>query len=266
MSNNKIMDTGSVKIERDNSIVQLILSRPKFLNSLTVDMYKQLEELLDKLKDDDSVRVLIIRGAGEKSFSAGTDITHFKGFTGEDGIEYERTIDRVIKKLEEFPKPTIAAVKGYAVGGGLIIATACELRYATSKTKFGAPMAKTLGNCLSLNNYSRISREIGIMPTKRMLYTGCMIFAKEAKKLGFVTDIFEEENFFEKTNEIAKTIEGNAFSTINATKIAFSRLQKNQEMNSSLDFDDIIYNVYDSECFSEGVAAHIEKRSPIWDK
>lgn len=263
---NKAVDRGSIIHERINSIVKITLSRTKFHNSLTIEMYKQLEELLDRLKGDDSVKVLMIRGDGEKAFASGTDIKHFKNFTGNDGVEYERTIDRIVKKLENFPKPTIAAINGYAIGGGLIIVTACDLRYATVKSKFGAPIAKTLGNCLSLDNYKRISKEIGIMPTKEMLYTGRLINGEEGKTLGFITDIFEEKDFFEKIIEIAKKIEQNAPSTINATKTAFNRLRESEEENLNVDFKDVIYKVYNSDYFREGVDAYLEKRSPQWDK
>lgn len=263
---NQTTDNGSVKQKRINSIVELTLSRPKFHNSLTMKMYEQLESLLNKLVDDDSIKVLMIRGAGEKAFAAGTDINHFKGFTGNDGIEYERTVDRVVKKLEEFPKPTIAAINGYAIGGGLVIVTACDLRYATRKSEFGIPIAKTLGNCLSLDNYLRVSKEFGVMTTKEMLYTGRLISAEEARSRGVITEIFEEENVFEKTLEIAKKIESNATSTIEATKIAFNTINKKEERKSSNEFEDVIYNVYASEDFHEGVSAYIEKRKPKWKK
>ncbi len=266
MLTNQTIDNGSVKQKRVNSIVELILSRPKFHNSLTMQMYEQLESLLDKLKNDDSTKVLIIRGAGEKAFAAGTDINHFKGFTGNDGIEYERTIDRVVKKLEEFPKPTIAAINGYAIGGGLALVTACDLRYATKKSKFGVPIAKTLGNCLSLDNYSRISRELGVMTTKEMLFTGRLLNAIDAEEKGFLTDILEEENFFEKTLDIAKKIGNNATSTIEATKIAFNIINQSEETKSTKEFEDVIYKVYASEDFHEGVSAYIEKRKPKWKK
>lgn len=266
MGNNKSIDIGSIEYERINSIAKLTLSREKYHNSLTYEMYKQLEGLLDLLKDDETIKVLVIQGAGKKSFASGTDIKHFKGFTGKDGVDYENTISRIIKKLEIFPKPTIAAINGYAVGSGLIIATACDLRYATKKSSFGAPIAKTLGNCLSIDNYKRISRELGIMATKEMLYTGRLMPAEEAKSAGFVTDIFEEENFIKKTMGIAKTIEENAYSTVNATKTAFNRMLKTEGINSQQNFDDIIYDVYNSDYFSEGVQAHLEKRSPVWKK
>lgn len=262
--NDKASHAGSVEQERINSIVKLTLSRPKFHNSLTTKMYEQLEELLDKLKDDDSISVLIIRGAGEKAFAAGTDINHFKDFTGNDGIEYERTIDRIIKKIEGFPKPTIAAINGYAIGGGLIIVTACDLRYTTNKSEFGIPIAKTLGNCLSLDNYIRVSKEFGVMTTKEMLYTGRLLSAEEARNKGVITDIFEEKNLFEKTLEIAKKIESNATSTVEATKIAFNKINQREERKSTIEFEEVIYNVYASEDFHEGVSAYVSKRKPNW--
>lgn len=263
---NQTIDNGSVKHKRINSIVELTLSRPKYHNSLTMQMYEQLESLLDKLVEDDSIRILMIRGAGEKAFAAGTDINHFKGFTGNDGIDYERTIDRVVKKLEEFPKPTIATINGYAIGGGLVIVMACDLRYATRKSEFGIPIAKTLGNCLSLDNYIRVANEFGVMTTKEMLYTGRLISAEEAKGKEVITEVFDETNIFEKTLEIAKKIESNARSTIEATKLAFNTINRSKERALSKEFEAVIYSVYASEDFHEGVIAYLEKRSPKWKK
>ncbi|WP_269411509.1 enoyl-CoA hydratase [Lentibacillus daqui] len=267
MDVNKATNVGNVVLNRFGSVAQLTLSRPTALNALTWEMYQKLEEYLEILAEDSSIRVLIIRGDGEKALAAGTDINQFKNFTGEDGVDYERKIDRIINKLERFPKPTIAAVHGYAVGGGMIMATACDLRYATSKARFGAPMARTLGNCLSLDNYQRLVRELGAMKTKELLYTARIISAKEAFSNNFITDIFEEQIFFDKVFEIATKISGNAPSTVDATKEAFNRLNKNNSLtNSAQEFNDIISKVYGSKNFAEGVAAHMEKRSPVWQE
>jgi len=215
------MDVGRVIFDKRGSVAQLTLSRPEALNALTWQMYEQLEEHLETLEEDASIRVLVIRGDKDKALAAGTDISQFQRFSGEDGVNYEKRIDRVMNKLEQFSKPTIAAVNGVAVGGGMLIATACDLRYATSKSRFGAPMARTLGNCLSLDNYQRLVNEVGPMRTKEMLYTARLISAEEALSIGFLTDMFEEEAFFENVLEIAAKIGERAPLTIQATKKAF---------------------------------------------
>jgi enoyl-CoA hydratase/carnithine racemase len=257
-------EEGAVLLEQTGTIAQLLLSRPSSLNALTWTMYEQLEAHLNKLAEDPSIRVIVIRGDGD-AFAAGTDISQFKGFTGEDGIQYERRIDRIIHRLENMPIPVIAAVHGSAVGGGLLIAAASDLRYATPAAKFGAPMARTLGNCLSLDNYRRLVREFGPMRTKELLFTSRLFSAEEALQAGFVTSLFDQAEFLPKVMEVAQRISQNAPLTIKASKEALRRLnQANQNHLSAEQFDDVIALVYGSEDFAEGVSAYIEKRKPNW--
>ena len=265
MSDQITHSTGTVILERLRGVTQLTLSRPAALNALTWEMYKQLEEHLVTLADDPQTLVLVIRGDGDKAFAAGTDISQFQGFTGQDGIEYEQRIDRINERLANFPKPTIAAVHGYAVGGGMLLATCCDLRYATPKAKFGAPMARTLGNCLSIENYQRLVRELGAMRTKELLYTSRMASAEEALSCGFVTAVIEEDGFFQEVLDIAERISNNAPLTISATKEALSRLNEYNRSDIPEDaFDDVIRKVYGSKDFAEGMSAYLEKRPPVW--
>jgi enoyl-CoA hydratase/carnithine racemase len=258
-------DVGSVILERFGTVAQLTLSRPSALNAMTWEMYQQLEDHLTSLAEDPTTRVLVIRGSGEKALAAGTDISQFDGFTGQDGLNYESKMDHIIGKLINFGKPTIALVHGYAIGGGMIIATACDLRYATAKARFGAPMSRTLGNCLSLANFQLLVQEIGPMRTKDLLYTARLMSAEEALSAGFLTAIFEEEDFFEKALKIAGQISNNAPLTVDATKEALNRLrQYNRSSIPSSAFDDVVNKVYGSKDFSEGVAAYLEKRPPVW--
>ncbi|MBD1380928.1 enoyl-CoA hydratase [Metabacillus arenae] len=265
MSVKNTFEAGSVILDRFGAVAQLTLSRPSALNAMTWEMYQRLEEHLTALAADTTNRVLVIRGDGDKALAAGTDISQFRGFTGQDGLNYEKKIDLIMNKVASFPRPTIAAVNGYAVGGGMIISTVCDLRYATANAKFGAPMARTLGNCLSLDNYQRLAKELGSMRTKELLYTARLVSAEEAYSIGFLTAIFEEEDFFNKVLEIAAQISKNAPLTVDATKEALSRLNRNNGIiHSEQEFMDVISKVYGSKDFAEGVAAYIEKRSPVW--
>ncbi len=264
MTNTVENEQGCTKLERQGSIAILTLSRPHALNAVTWKMYKEFEEHLNELSKDPTLRVLVIRGDGDKAFAAGTDITQFKDFTGEDGVEYEKKIDGIIDLLEKFPKPTIAAIQGYAVGGGVMISAMCDLRYGTSDAQFGAPMARTLGNCLSIANYHRLARELGTMLTKELLFTSRLLKAQEALDHGFLTAIYEKEDFFEQVLANAERISKNAPLTIEATKEAFSRINEKQASFPDGSFDDIIAKVYGSEDFAEGVNAYMEKRKPNW--
>jgi len=263
LSETNTRDAGSIVLDRFGKVAQLTLSRASALNAMTWEMYQQLEENLKNLAEDPDVRVLVIRGEGEKALAAGTDISQFKGFTGQDGINYEKRIDKIMDLLFKFPKPTIAAIQGYAVGGGMMISVGCDLRYATPKARFGAPMSRTLGNCLSMTNYQRLVKEFGAMRTKEMLYTGRLASAEEVASIGFLTAIYEEEGFFTKVLEIAEKISQNAPLTIGATKEALIRLDQHDESQLP-EFEDVIKKVYGSQDFAEGVAAYVEKRPPAW--
>src|SRR5579859_3826242 len=149
-------DKGAVLLEQNGPIAVITLSRPTALNALTWTMYEQLGSHLAHIANDESIRVVIIRGEG-KAFAAGTDIQQFQGFTAEDGIAYEQQMETIVERLYTIPKPTIAAIHGYAVGAGLIIASVCDLRYATPPSRFGVPIARTIGNCLTLKNYQHMA-------------------------------------------------------------------------------------------------------------
>ena len=255
-------EEGAVLLERTGSVATLILSRPAALNALSWDMYRQLEEHLEHLAADESVRVLIVRGAG-KAFAAGTDIQQFRDFTGADGVAYEQRMEAVLSGLYRFPRPTLAAVHGYAVGAGIVIATACDLRYASPASRFGAPIARTLGNCLSLQNYQHLALAFGAMRAKEMLFTGRLLSASEAFQCGFLTAIIEEVQLFPQVFDIAQQISANAPLTIWAAKEADRRLS-DAATASPIPYDDVVSRVYGSHDFHEGVASYLEKRRPTW--
>ncbi|HEX4203766.1 MAG TPA: enoyl-CoA hydratase [Ktedonobacteraceae bacterium] len=256
-------EQGAVLLEQMGAVAVLTLSRPSALNALTWKMYEEFGEHLSHLAADETVRAVIIRGDGARAFAAGTDIQQFQGFSGADGVSYEQRMDAVTDLLSNVPQPVLAAIHGYAVGAGLIIATICDLRYATPAARFGAPMARTLGNCLSLKNYHRLGRALGPMRTKELLFTSRLLSADEALRCGFLTNIIDEEQLFTQVLDIAKQISSLAPLTIRATKEAFKRLDR--EGTSELPaFDDVVAQVYGSHDFAEGVQAHREKRRPTW--
>src|SRR5438132_3930365 len=144
------MSDGTVRLEIDGAIAHVTFDRPKARNAMTWGMYGELASICDELRARSDVRCTVFRGAGGEAFVAGTDIEQFRAFKdGDDGVEYERRIDAGIAKLEALPMPALAVVEGWCVGGGLAIATACDIRIATPASKFGAPIARTLCNCLS---------------------------------------------------------------------------------------------------------------------
>jgi enoyl-CoA hydratase/carnithine racemase len=164
------MSEGAVHLERNGPLATVTFDRPNERNAMTWAMYGQLGVLCEQLRQDTTVRVVLFRGAGGKAFVAGTDIAQFLEFGGGgDGVAYEHRIDLCIGMLEALPMPTIALVEGWAVGGGVAIATACDFRIATPESKFGVPIAKTLGNCLSMSNMARLVGAFGAQRVRRML-------------------------------------------------------------------------------------------------
>ncbi len=253
-------DEDAALLEQDGPFARITLSRPAALNALTWTMYQQLEAHLERLAADETTRVIIITGAG-KAFAAGTDIQQFRGFTGEDGVAYERTMAEIVERLYNITIPTIAAIAGPAVGAGLVIASVCDLRYATPTSRFGVPIARTLGNCLSFTSYRHIVDAFGAMRAKEMLLTARLLTASEAAQCGFLTAIVDEERLSAHVTAVAQQISELAPLTLWSAKEAQRRLNAAQE---SIDFDDVAARVYGSADFAEGVQAYLEKRKPRW--
>ena len=252
-------EEGTVRLEQRGPVAVLTLSRPAALNALTWAMYQQMETHLEILASDPATRAVILRGDGN-AFAAGTDIQQFRGFTGADGVAYEYKMEAIVERLYTLPKPVIAAVHGYAVGAGLVLAVACDLRYATPAARFGAPIARTLGNCLSLKNYQHLAQAFGAMSAKEILFTARLLSATDALQCGFLTTIVEEDRLFTHVLEVAQQISTLAPLTIWATKEAQRRLN----LADTIPYDDVLTRVYGSHDFAEGVQAYIEKRKPAW--
>ena len=154
---------------------------------MTWAMYQALGAVCEQLRADSEVRVVTLRGAGGAAFVAGTDIAQFQAFTGgEDGVAYERQIDAAIALLESLPMPTVAVLEGWTVGGGLAIATACDIRIATPEVKLGVPIARTLGNCLSIANLARLVAAFGRGRVQRMLIGAEILGAQEGLACGYL--------------------------------------------------------------------------------
>jgi enoyl-CoA hydratase/carnithine racemase len=245
----------------DGPIAFLTFNRPEARNALTWAMYDALAAACDQVDGDASLRVFVVRAAGE-AFAAGTDIRQFTEFaTGADGIAYERRLDAVIDRLEAVTAATIAQVQGVAAGGGCAIALACDLRVCTPTAKFGVPIARTLGNCLSPANYARIVDLVGPARTKDLLFTGRLLDANEADSLGLVTRMADPQEIDAVVRALAETIAANAPLTIHATKEMIRRLALRRRVGAD-DADDLIAACYASDDFREGVAAFLAKRKP----
>jgi enoyl-CoA hydratase len=254
-------DAGAVRFERRGATAVITFDRPSARNAMTWAMYDQLDKALDRVAAESDLRVAVLRGAGGH-FVVGTDIAQFAGFTtAEEGVDYERRLDAVVAKLESLRVPTIAAVDGYAVGGGLALAAACDLRLATPNARFGVPIAKTVGNCLSMANLARLVASLGAARTKAMLFTAEFMTADEARTLGFVVRVVQPEALDADVDALCSTLAMHAPITLQVTKEAIRRIVD----RSMADGDDLVYRAYASKDFHEGVAAFVEKRVPRWE-
>jgi enoyl-CoA hydratase/carnithine racemase len=246
-----------------DGIGRITFNRPQARNALTFPMYERLAEICEAANSDDSLKVLILTGAGDKAFASGTDINQFRAFkTPEDAIAYESRIDRVLSKLEQCRVPTIAAITGACAGGGAGIAACCDLRVGTKTAKFGFPIARTLGNCLSMSNVSRLAGLIGPARVKDVIFTARMVGAEEAAAIGLLTEVVEDLPALEKrADELAKLIAGHAPLTLRAIKEALRRLQHRLSREEG---EDLILMCYMSNDFREGMDAFLNKRPPQW--
>jgi len=255
------MSAGMVHLSIKAGVASVVFDRPAARNAMTWAMYERLNAICEQLKGDTSVGIVTFRGAGGQAFVAGTDIEQFTTFSsGEDGVAYEKQIDQCIARLESLAMPTIAVIEGWTIGGGLAIATACDFRIATTASRFGVPIAKTLGNCLSVANLSRLVAVFGVPRVKRMLMLAEVLSADEALACGFLLQLGEVGEIEAMLGKLCERLSALAPVTQSISKEGLRRL-----VSSSLPPDeDLIRQCYGSADFHEGVAAFVEKRSPAW--
>ena len=255
--------TEELLYDKRGNVAWVTFNRPQARNALTFAMYQGLADVCERLAVTRDARVLVITGAGDKAFAAGTDIAQFRDFkSGEDGIAYERKMDATLERIERCPVPTIAAVAGFCTGGGLAIAGACDFRLAAANAQFGVPIARTLGNCLSMGDYARLTALVGPQRVKEMLLLAKMVDAASALQAGLVMEVVTDGAALQaRAQQIAETLAGHAPITLQTTKEAMRRLQaKIADEN----IDDLIRRTYGSADFREGMSAFLEKRSPKW--
>src|SRR5467141_1206606 len=186
--------TGDLLYERRGGIGVLTFNRPDARNAMTWDMYQGLYDACEHVDADDRVKVLVLRGAGDKAFVAGTDISQFKTFsTPEDALTYERNNNKYAGRLETVKKPTIASIRGACTGGGAAFALCCDMRLAAPDVRFGVPISRTLGNILSMHNFVRLVSLIGPARTKDLIFTARLIGAEEGRTIGVFNEIVESD-------------------------------------------------------------------------
>ncbi|HEX2036476.1 MAG TPA: enoyl-CoA hydratase/isomerase family protein [Chloroflexota bacterium] len=273
------LGTPDLIFEIEAPLATLTFNRPGARNAMTWAMYDGLSRACAWVEQQAHIRVLLLQGAGERAFVAGTDISQFQAFRNrEDALRYEARMDDVLGRLEGVRQPTIALIRGYAVGAGMAISMACDLRLCAPDARIGVPIARTLGNCLSLSNYARLVALLGPARTKELIFTARMIGAEEAQQIGLASEIVPADQLQRRGRELALTIAGHAPLTLQTTKEAVRRLLARQRLprggaqpaaagadgTADPTDDELILRCYLSEDFQEGVRAFLEKRQAQW--
>ena len=254
-------DEGAVHLSVQGQVASVVFDRPHARNAMTWPMYQALGAICEQLKADRNVRVVTFRGAGGAAFVAGTDIAQFQVFNGaDDGVAYEKQIDKVIASLESLPMATVAVIEGWAVGGGLAIATACDIRMATTDARLGVLIARTLGNCLSVGNLARLVAAFGQPRVQRMLIGAEILEASEGLACGYLAQVIAADALDAAVAERCRQLASLAPVTQAVIKEGLRRLVT----VGVPDGEDLIRRAYGSEDFAEGVKAFGEKRKPQW--
>jgi enoyl-CoA hydratase/carnithine racemase len=250
--------------ERRGAVMWITFNRPEARNALTWNMYDRLKAACISANEDRTVRAVVLTGAGGKAFVAGTDIAQFKSFrTEQDALDYEARGDTVMSTLESVRVPTIAAIAGPCTGAGAAIAACCDLRIGSPSARYGFPIARTLGNCLSMSNYARAAALLGIPRLKDLIMRARLMDAAEMLAAGLLSEVTPDEaSLVPRAQQLAEEVGGYAPLTQWATKEALRRIRDRSVPDG--EDKDLILACYMSQDFKEGVDAFLAKRAPRW--
>ena len=247
-----------------DGIGRVTFNRPQARNAFTFAMYERLAQICEQANNDRSIKVLVLTGAGDKAFASGTDINQFRAFTTpQHALDYEARIDRVLSELEQCRVPVIAAIAGACTGGGGGIAACCDIRIAAPSARYGFPIARTLGNCLSMQNYARAAALLGFARVKDLIMRARLMDASEMLACGMLSELTaDEESLPGRAQALAEELASNAPLTLWATKEALRRV-RDRLVPEDAD-SDLIIACYTSKDFHEGVESFLAKRKPHW--
>lgn len=258
------MNDKSLLHEVRDGVAWLGFNRPESRNAMTWDMYDALSRHCDCIQKDDSIHAVVLHGVGGDAFVAGTDIGQFESFRKpEDAIDYEQRIDAVVGKLEALEKPTIALLEGACVGGGAALALVCDFRYATPSLKFGVPIARTLGNTLSITNVSRLIDMLGVARTKEALMLGTLFDAEQASAAGLLNAVCPPESIYAEVAAVAAQLGRRAPLTLKASKALVGRALAHRRLSRDAS-DDWVTTCYMSNDFKAAVNKFLHKTPFEW--
>ena len=254
---------GKMLYRRDGAIGWLTVNNPERHNACSFDMWEAILEILAVAEEDPAVRALILTGAGGKAFVSGADISKFEAERAQREAvgKYDRVTDKVFEAIHLFPKPTIAMIRGWCIGGGMGIAVSCDIRICTDRSRFGVPAAK-LGLGYGADGVRRLVDVVGPSFAKEIFYTAHQYSADEARMMGLVNRVLADEEIEAYVQNYAATIAGNAPMTIRAAKATITELCKDPETRDTAKVRALIHRCMDSEDYAEGRRAFMEKRAP----
>ena len=250
-----------IEVARDDAVAVVTVNRPDALNALDAPTLTELRDRLRETADDPEVRVVVLTGAGDRAFVAGADIKYMSALGVDEAREWGRLGQEAGRLLETMPKPTIAAINGFALGGGCELALACDFRYASTGAKLGQPEVN-LGIIPGWGGTQRLSRAVGIGLAKELILTGRMVDADEALRIGLVNAVFEPAELRDKTMETARALAAKGPLALAAAKAALNRaLAGDHAENLEREADDF-GQLFSSDDAREGMTAFAEKREP----
>lgn len=254
------MELKNIILEKEGHLAVVTINRPKALNALNSETLRDMDTVLDNLEKDNDIYVVILTGAGEKAFVAGADISEMKDLSEEEGRNFGLLGNRVFRRLEKLDKPVIAAIPGFALGGGCELAMSCDIRIASEKAKFAQPEAG-LGITPGFGGTQRLPRIVGLGKAKELIYTCATIKADEALRIGLVNKVVPIENLMDEAKSMANTIMANAPIAVKLCKDAINR-------GMQVDIDNAIEieagdfgRCFATEDQKEGMTAFMERRA-----
>jgi enoyl-CoA hydratase/carnithine racemase len=250
---------------KEGSVGYVIFNNPERHNAVSLDMWQRAGEMLDDFRSDDNIKVVVVTGAGGKAFVSGADISRFeKERSNEAAVKhYSDVVEKSYKAFHEFPKPTIAMIRGYCIGGGMGLATCCDVRIATEKSTFAVPAAK-LGLGYAYAGLKRLVDVVGPSFSMEIFYTARQFTAAEALAMGLVNRVVADGELESYVKSYADMIAGNAPLTIKAVKAVVSEMMKDDGTRDLKRAQDAVDACFKSQDYEEGRKAFMEKRKPVF--
>ncbi len=262
---NVMTATDKMVARRDGAVGHLIFNNPERRNAVSLDMWEAAARILDDFARDGAVRVVVVSGAGGKAFVSGADISRFgdERATEEAIARYNVMVEKANTAFYEFPKPTIAMIRGYCIGGGVGLAVCCDLRICSDNSRFGIPAAK-LGLGYGFTGIKRLSDLVGPAFAKEIFYTARQFDAEEARAMGLVNRVVPEAELEDYVHDYAATIGANAPLTVDAVKYIVGQVVKDESQRDLARAAEMVKKCFQSNDYVEGRTAFMEKRKPVF--